>query len=239
MPWSDDLKNILLKYDHIFITGGEPTLYSQLQKVLKLDRQISINTNFDCSPDFIEPIIKTRPDITFLVTYQSEYSRRPKTHWFDVNLLEFRKYISSFHYVYFIRDFKVIPSDMYDLSILGKPVEPVFYFENKDLEFVKSMSQQDRNSLKSMLINTFGSDFFEQKNPPVFDVDFIGPKTLDIYHCVQNEEKPYCQNCFPFGADWNLCQRCLDFSKDTIFTATTKQKYIYGAQELVRLLKEI
>ena len=241
IEYSNKLTNILNLFDTISLSGGEPLLYSEIEKLITNHKNIkTISSSFYVDDNIIEKILDINCDINFHVTYQGlSGHRRPFNSNIKKKIYKYINNINYFYYVFFIKNFKNVMKDLEELKSLNKNIEYIFYYEKSDISYIESLSINEKNELKNIINLIFNKDIFIKKD--LFNkknILYLGPFNTNIYFSRQNIDRDNCKDCFPTTMEHDTCQNCISYQENNpMFSLDLKDNYISSFENLKNILK--
>jgi len=183
--------------------------------------------------------LKNNEDIKFNVTYQglSNY-RRPFNENIRTKIYNYIDNIDSFHYVFFIKNYRNVLKDIEEFEKIDKNVEYIFYFEKDDFKFVKELNNTELKELKNIINKIFPNSIFNKRS--LFnkkDILYLGPYNLNLYYSRQSIDRENCKDCYPLTSEHDTCQECLTYSNVDKFSLDIKKEYIEAFEKFKKIIK--
>lgn len=233
LPYNDRLVALLNQFN-VSVSGGEPFQCSYIDKLLEISTVNTIETNFSASKSDIDQVLNSRPDIKFGVSYHPSGYRRQ-----DQNLKEkislYSNNISNLRYIVFIQNYQNIIDDLEEIFKFGVPVEPIFYLDSTDINFVSGQPDNVKLQIRLILSRIF-PDIFTKKILEYHDEYYLGPFNYLVYNNRQRQDKSICNECYTLGRGFSNCQNCLDYFNQQDIAVDLKEKYMYEVDALKFLL---
>ena len=252
LPWSDELKNELDKFDIIYSLVDITNYTSYLELAGKMSKVL---TNLCGDFNKIEKIISKYPNKKFgiyfpgpsmyktsNITWEEFYKRLKKLQFFN------KVGKTSFSYFFYMKNWKNLLTDVEATKEFFENVnEKVFYiYQPNDLEYIKSLNDDELEELK-LAFNSVFSTYSKEYNKHILDFSsdvpfynesyYIMPDSPESRTWVQKKEaNKDCSNCTAINFTANECSNCYLHQETNDFSLQSKEIYKSNILEIKRIL---